>query len=243
MQLLFVDAESSGLFTIDPATGKWPTADGPNAPRMAQIGLIFVDGNTGDIQSRHEFLIKPRGWVMSPEAEELTGLTTAYLEQHGGPINEPLDLYIRAIESRRVIAGWNLRNFDMKLLRGELRRAGKDDMFMQTRSACLMQASRPVVKARNKLGHIKAPRLDEACAYFDIHQPDGHKALADAMSTYQIWQKLREQGIHPEINDPYNKTPKTKKPAVKRGRKDDGDENDADAEVPDFLGREGDIAS
>lgn len=238
MQLLFVDAEASGLFQMDPVTGKWPTADDPGAPRLAQLGMIFVDSETGEIQSQHEFLIKPRGWMMSKEAEEVTGLTTAYLDEHGGPIDEPLSLYLRAIESRRVIAGWNIRNYDMKLMRGELRRAGKEDLFMQTRSACLMQASRAVVKAIDKRGRVKAPRLEEACAHFDIHQPDGHKALADAMSTYQIWQKLREQGIHPEVNDPYNKTPKTKKPGVKRGRKHDGDESDAEDEITDFLGRE-----
>lgn len=216
MQLLFTDCEASGLFDFT------KRAHEEGQPRLAQIGMIFVDGATGEIQSQHEFLIKPRGWMMSKEAEEVTGLTTAYLEEHGGPIDEPLSLYLRAIESRRVIAGWNLRNYDMKLMRGELRRAGKEDLFMQTRSACLMQASRPVVKALDKRGRVKAPRLEEACAYFDIHQPEGHKALADAMSTYQIWQKLREQGIHPEVNDPYNKTPKTKKPAVKRGRKNEG---------------------
>jgi len=222
MQLLFTDCEASGLFDFN------KRAHEEGQPRLAQIGMIFVDGTTGEIQSQHEFLIRPRGWMMSKEAEEVTGLTTAYLLDHGGPIGEPLDLYQRAIESRRVIAGWNLRNYDMKLMRGELRRAGKEDLFMQTRSACLMQASRPVVKALDKRGRIKAPRLEEACAFFDIHQPDGHKALADAMSVYQIWQKLREQGIHPEVNDPYNKTAKTKKPAVKRGRKNDSDTEEED---------------
>lgn len=219
MQLLFTDCEASGLFDFT------KRAHEAGQPRLAQIGMIFVDGNTGEIQSRHEFLIKPRGWVMSKEAEEVTGLTTAYLEEHGGPIDEPLDLYLRAIESRRVIAGWNLRNYDMKLMRGELRRAGKEDHFMQTRSACLMQACRPVVKALDKRGRVKAPKLEEACAHFGIHQPDGHKALADAMSTYEIWQKLREQGVHPEVHDPYNNTPK-KKPGSKRAKNNDSDEEE-----------------
>lgn len=237
MQILFFDAESSHLFDFT------KRAHEEGQPRLAEIGMIFVDGESGEIQSRHDFLIKPRGWMMSAEATEKTGLTTEYLEEHGGPINEALDLYVRAIESRRVLAGWNLRNFDMKLMRGELRRAGKEDLFMQSRSICLMQSSRNVVNALDKRGRVKMPKLEEACAHFNIKPDAAHRALADALATYQIWQKLREQGIHPEVNDPYNKTPKTKKPAVKRGRKNDGDEGDAEAEIPDFLGREGDITT
>lgn len=213
MQILFFDTESNKLFDFT------KRAHEEGQPRLAQIGMIFADGETGEIQSQHEFLIKPRGWIMEKEAIEKTGLTTEYLEAHGGPIDEALDLYVRAIESRRVLGGWNLRNFDMKLMRGELRRAGKEDLFMSSRSIDLMQPCRNVVKALDKRGKVKAPRLEEACAFFGIHQPAAHTALADARSVHEIWQKLREQGIHPEVNDPYNKTPKTKKPAVKRGRK------------------------
>lgn len=237
MQILFFDTESNKLFDFT------KRAHEEGQPRLAQIGMIFADGETGEIQSQHEFLIKPRGWIMEPEAIEKTGLTTEYLDQHGGPIDEALDLYVRAIESRRVLGGWNLRNFDMKLMRGELRRAGKEDLFMQSRSIDLMQSCRNIVQARDKRGMVKAPRLEEACAHFNFEQPKAHTALADANSVYQIWQKLREHGIHPEVNDPYNKTPKTKKPAVKRGRKNDGDETDAEEEIPDFLGRDGDITS
>lgn len=219
MQLLFTDCEASGLFDFT------KRAHEPGQPRLAQIGMIFVDGNTSEIQSQHEFLIKPRGWVMTKEAEEVTGLTTAYLEEHGGDITEPLRLYRNAIEGRRIIAGWNLRNYDMKLMRGELRRAGEDDLFMATRSLCIMQASRAVVKALDKRGRVKAPKLEEACAFFEIHQPDGHKALADAMSTFQIWQKLRERGVHPELHDPYNRPAKPAKKAAKpRGKKHDIEE-------------------
>jgi len=222
MQLLFIDAEATKLFDFT------KRAHEEGQPRLAEIAMIFVDGDTTEIQSQHDFLIKPRGWMMSPEAIEKTGLTTEYLEEHGGPIDEALDLYARAIESRRVLAGWNLRNFDMKLMRGELRRAGKDDHYMQSRSLCLMQASRRIVNALDKRGHVKAPRLEEACAHFNIVQKAGHRALSDAMDTYEIWKKLREQGVHPELHDPYNKTPKTKKAGAKRGKKHDSDEEGED---------------
>jgi DNA polymerase III subunit epsilon len=221
MQILFFDAESSHLFDFTKC------AHEEGQPRLAEIGMIFVDGESGEIQSQHDFLIKPRGWMMSAEATEKTGLTTEYLEQHGGTIDEALDLYVRAIESRRVLAGWNLRNFDMKLMRGELRRAGKEDLFMQSRSLCLMQSSRNIVNALDKRGRVKMPKLEEACTHFNIKPDAAHRALADALATYHIWQKLREQGVHPELHDPYNK-PKKPAKGKPRGRKHDSDEEGED---------------
>ena len=223
MQYLFCDVEASGLFDYTKA------AHETGQPRLAQIGMIFV-GDDAEIQSQHEFTIRPRGWMMSPEAIESTGLTTEYLEEHGGPIDEALDLYSRAIEGRRIITGWNVKNYDLKVMRGELRRASRDDLFLKTRSMELMHPCRPIVKALNKLGRIKQPRLEEACEHFGIDH-GGHRALADAMSTYHIWRKLIELEIVPEISDPYD--PKPKKTGAKRVKKSKANDDNA-GEVGDF---------
>lgn len=200
MQYVFLDVEASRLFNFELA------ADAPGQPRACQIGMVFVDENRG-ITSRHEWLIKPRGWVMSAEATAITGLTTEFLEQNGGPIDEALDLYIRAIEARKIVAGWNT-TFDLKVMRAELRHAKREDLFMKTRSMDLMRASRPIVKALDIRGRVKAPRLEEACAHFGIEQPQKHSALADALDTYTIWERLINMMIVPDIIDPYNKKPK-----------------------------------
>lgn len=215
MQYLFCDVEASGLFKPDPITGKYPQADAPGQPRVAQIGMIFVGGDAA-IQSQHEFTIKPRGWQMSPEAIASTGLTNEYLAEHGGPIDEALDLYARAIEGRRIVVGWNVKNYDMKCMRAELRIAGKDDLFMQTRSMDLMHPCRPIVKALDKNGRVKQPKLEEACAHFKIDH-GGHRALADAMCTYLIWLELNKLRIVAEVGDPYSpKPPKRAKKGTTR---------------------------
>jgi DNA polymerase III epsilon subunit-like protein len=225
--LIFVDTETSGLFAYD------KPADAPGQPRLAQIGMIFV-GTNREIQSQHEFLIRPRGWVMSPEATETTGITTEHLEKNGVPIDEALDLYQRAIEGRRVIAGFNV-SYDLKVMRAELRHTGKPDLFMSTRSMCLMAGSRALVNALDKRGRRKAPRLDEACAHFGIEQPAAHSALADAMSAFQIWQKVLDAGAALEITDPYNKKPKAKPARRKAGEQsesEEGDETGIQDEIP-----------
>jgi DNA polymerase III epsilon subunit-like protein len=230
MQYVFFDVEASKLFDFT------LPADAPGQPRAAQIGMVFVDENR-QITSRHEWLIKPRGWMMSPEATEITGLTTAHLEEHGGQIDEALDLYVRAIEARKIIAGWNT-TYDLKVMRAELRHAGREDLFMKTRSMDLMRSARPIVKALDKNGRVKAPRLEEACAHFEIYQPKKHSALADAMNAFDIWGRLIDLKIVPEIIDPYNKKPK--RPARKgkqnvRQEETDGDEitEEAALEIPE----------
>ena len=63
---------------------------------------------------------------------EKTGLTTEYLKKHGVPIANALQQYRAALEARRVVAGFNVQ-FDLKMMRAELRRAGIDDHYLQTR--------------------------------------------------------------------------------------------------------------
>lgn len=150
------------------------------------------------------------------------------------PIAEALALYAAGIAARRVIAGFNVQ-FDLKMMRAELRRAGMEDNYLQTRNLCLMWASRGIVAATDAKGKVKIPKLEEACAFFGIEQPKAHSALADAESAYQIMLKLVDRNALPEPKSPYDKKPKAAKPArAARGRRV---ERDADEEIPemDFI--------
>lgn len=202
---LVVDSETSHLFNYD------IPADALGQPRLAQLGMIHVN-HKFEIEAEHEFLIKPDGWEMSAEATEKTGLTTEYLIEHGQPIIEALALYEAAIVARRVIVGFNI-NFDLKQMRAEMRRSGMDDRYLQTRSLCMMWATRSIVGATDAKGKVKIPSLQEACAFFGIPQPQAHSALADAHSAYQLMLKLVERGALPEPKNPYDKKPKKAKVA------------------------------
>lgn len=220
---MIVDCETSHLFDYS------KPADAPGQPRLAQIGLIFIDHNY-KIEAEHEWLIKPAGWQMHPEAIEKTGLTTDLLHEHGVPIAEALALYKSGIGARRVVAGFNVQ-FDLKMCRAELRRAGMEDHYLETRNLCLMWATRPIVNALDAKGKVKIPKLEEACAHFDIHQPKAHSALADARSAYALMLKLVERGALPEPKSPYDRAPKKAK-APKRPKVGlPGD--DAELDIPE----------
>lgn len=223
---MIADCETSHLFRYD------IPADAPGQPRLAQLGLIHVNSSF-QIEAEHEFLIKPEGWEMSAEATEKTGLTTAYLKEHGMPIAEALALYKAGIAARRVVAGFNVQ-FDLKMMRAEMRRAGMEDDYLQTRNLCLMWATRAIVGARDTGGKVKIPKLEEACAFFGIEQLKKHGALPDAHSAYQLMLKLVERGALPEPKSPFDKKPKKAKAAKEPKVGLPGD--DADLDIPDFLG-------
>lgn len=226
---LVVDSETTSLFNYD------LPADAPGQPRLAQLGMIHVN-HKFEIESAHEFLIKPDGWEMSAEATEKTGLTTEYLIEHGQPIIEALALYEAAIVARRAIVGFNVQ-FDLKQMRAELRRASMEDHYLQTRNLCMMWATRSIVGATDAKGKVKIPSLQEACAFFGIEQPHAHSALADAHSAYQLMLKLVERGALPEPKSPYDRGPKKRANAAKEPKVglpgDDPElDNDAQAEIP-----------
>lgn len=220
---MIVDCETSHLFDYE------KDADASGQPRLAQLGLIHVGTDMRE-EARHEFLIKPEGWEMSAEATEKTGLTTQYLKDHGMPIADALALYRAGIEARRVIVGFNVQ-FDLKMMRAELRRAGHDDSYLETRNICLMWGSRAIVNALDARGKVKIPKLEEACAFFGIEQPQAHSALADADSAYKIMQRLLVMGKLPTPKSPYDK--KAKKPKAKLPRPRFNEEDDAEQ---DFIG-------
>lgn len=199
MKYLWIDTESTGL----PAYGL--EADASSQPRVCSIGFVFIDDDL-NVEHEQEFLIKPHGWFLDPgsEAAKINKLTQEQLEAHGVPIAGPTQIYATAIAERRIIGGHNISH-DCKMMRGELRRQKFDDMYMRTKTICTMRETRKLVGALDKRGAVKAPRLEESCAYFGIQLIPHLSALADAKASFQLRLKLRDLGIEPKINDPYEK--------------------------------------
>lgn len=201
---LWIDTEATGLFSYT------MPAHAEGQPRLCSIAMLFVDRDL-NITAEHSWLIKPQGWFLDPDSEaaKVNGLTHAELVEKGVPIKHVLPIYAEAIAERRIIGGHNIVH-DTKLMRGESRRAGMPDLYLQTKLACTMQASRKIVGAVDKNGRLKAPRLEEACAYFGIPLPEKHEALADAKGSLEIARKLREMGNEIPVSNPYEKKSKKK---------------------------------
>lgn len=196
---LVVDCETTGLFDYT------LPADADGQPRLCQIGMIWLDEDFSTVREA-EYLIKPTDWKLTEKAAAVNGLTQELLENEGVHVGDPLQLYADAIDNRHVIVGFN-SPYDVKLLRGELRRARMKDRFMQTRTLCVMRGCSDIVGARTKNGRKKVPSLDEACQFFGIErEPVPHRALGGARAALEILRRLRAMGKMPAYQDPYDKT-------------------------------------
>ena len=121
-----------------------------------------------------------------------------------------MQYYAEAIDNHYIVVGFNVA-YDVKLMRGELRRAKRKDRYMKTRTLDVMNGSRKLVGAKDIDGRNKAPSLEEACAFFHVErEPMPHRALGGARATVEILRAMRMMGKMPSYKDPYDKTSKRK---------------------------------
>ena len=191
MKYVVFNVETSGLPNF-----KLP-ADADGQPRMASMTMIFVDENL-EIEDTKSFFIKPDGWVMDPETAKIHGLTQEFLMENGVPVADALEAYVSAIDDRRVMVAFNAQ-FDLKVVRGELRRAGMPDRFEETMNIFVMRPMTKICNLPKANGKgVKFPRLAEAMAHFGYSLEDAHTADADALGALHVMRGLVALGELPE---------------------------------------------
>jgi len=179
MKYAVIDTESNGLFDFA------KPADAEGQPRLAHLCIVTTQDNFKTTQTTDVY-VQPDGWEMTPEATAVNGLTTEFLRANGKPVSWALALYSGLIQHGYVILAYNAQ-FDTKVMRGELRRAGMPDLFEQTPYVCLMRAATPVCAIPKANGKgVKFPKLSEACGFFGIIQAKQHTATDDARSAAAI---------------------------------------------------------
>lgn len=195
------DTETTGLFVFkDEDTGKPIPADDPRQPRMASFAVILAD-EFGEEISRAKHFIKPDGWsIDGTYAAEVNGLSDEFLYANGVPVSRVLDLWESYVDRGLIAAAFNAQ-FDCKMMRAELRRAGRYDRFRETRNTCLMRGLAPYGKEGLCImrGYVK---LSEACNYFGIVNENAHDAMADAEAALGILKRLIADGrvIEPKVH-------------------------------------------
>lgn len=194
MGYLVIDTETTGLFDF-----KLP-ADDPSQPRLASLAMIWADAEGQEVD-RMQLYVKQDGWQMTAEAGEVNGLTDEFLEDHGKPIDLVLDIYSRNIRSGLVVAAFNAQ-FDLKMMRGELRRAGKDDLFTVTKNTCLMRGLKPYAAQGLDVRGAGYVSLEKAREFFGLHNPAPHNAMNDAKDAQELLAILIRDGnlIPPKVH-------------------------------------------
>lgn len=195
---VIVDTETSGLFDFS------KPADAEGQPRLAHLAMIFVDENLQE-ESIVDLLVKPDGWMMPPEVAAINHLPNELLLEKGLPVAHVLQAYTDAVDRGLIIVAFNSQ-YDTKIMRGELRRAGMDDRFERTPNICVMRALTNICKIPKANGKgYKFPKLSEAMAAFNIKQDGAHTAGGDARSALELFCVLKESGRCPEPSVNYAK--------------------------------------
>lgn len=198
MKYLVLDTEGNGLFLYRDDKGVPVPADDPRQPRLASISMILLSEDL-EIEETLNFYVKPDGWKMTPDSTAVNGLTDELLTEKGFPVDEVLNVYTIKVLEGYVVAAFNASH-DLKHMRGELRRAGRPDLFEQTPNVCLMRASVPICKIpfANGRSGFKYPKLSEASQFFGIEQPAAHSSTGDALSAVHILRHLHKLGALPK---------------------------------------------
>lgn len=183
MAWIIFDTETSDLFNM-----KLP-ADDEAQGRLAQLGVILV-GDDLEIEDQWEMYVRPDGWSMQPGATGVNGLTDEILMARGVPIAEVLDRWNGLIDEGRDFAAYHAQ-FDGKVMRGELRRAGRPDRFEDMRNSCMMRSCQKL-GVQKEGGGRGWPKLSDACRHFGIVNEGEHTAGGDSMAAYHVFRKLVE---------------------------------------------------
>lgn len=185
-----IDVETTGLPDF-----KLP-ADHPSQPHMASLTMLLTD-EALEVTGTYSHLIKPDGWTISPEITAINGLTTERCEAEGVPILDALARYTDVVKAGYIFVAYNAQ-FDLKTVRGQLRRAGLPDLFEETPNICAMRAAKGlgVEKAGDKKGGF--PKLSDVYRhFFKREMDDAHTSLADATACLDVFRRLVEIGAAP----------------------------------------------
>lgn len=200
-KFIVIDTETTGLFDF-----KQP-ADADGQPRLAAAAFILADESGEEISAVKHF-IKPDGWEMPDEAFRINGISTEFLDQNGVPVVTVLEEYEGYIRNGLIVIAFNAQ-FDSKVMRAEMRRAGRDDLFETTPNICMMRSLSPYGKEGMPImrGFIK---LVEACGWFGFALDEAHDALHDARAARQILARLIADGRLPDAKVHYARNPPVK---------------------------------
>lgn len=198
--LLFYDTETTGLPDF-----KAPS-DADHQPHITQLAALLTD-EAGNKLASLDLLVRPDGWTIPPELQELTGITMERAEQGGVPELAALSAF-EALWRRASLRIAHNESFDARILRiGFKRFAGicDPDEWKAGPAKCTQVLSTPILKlpptekmkaaGRN---HHKSTNLGEAYQFFAGKPLSGaHNAMIDVMACKTVWFAIQERAAPP----------------------------------------------
>ena len=186
MYLIF-DTETTGL----PKNWNSPISDTDNWPRCIQIAWQLHD-EMGELIEHQDYLIKPEGFNIPYDAEQIHGISTQLADQKGISLAEVLELFNESLSRTKFVVGQNVK-FDLNIMGCEFHRLGLatelsklpvlDTCTENTALLCMIPGGRG--------GKFKLPTLTELHQkLFNAPFSEAHNATADVEATTRCFLEL-----------------------------------------------------
>ncbi len=192
MYLIF-DTETTGL----PKKWNAPITDTDNWPRCVQIAWQLHD-KYGKLIESQEFLIKPEGYNIPYDAEQIHGISTELAEAKGEDLNTALYLFNEALSKTSFVVGQNV-GFDLNIMGSEYFRQGIDTKLndLPLLDTCTEKTATLCQITGGRGGKFKLPTLTELHEHL-FNQPfdEAHNATADVEATTRCFFELIRRRIY-----------------------------------------------
>ncbi len=144
--------------------------------------------------SARSFVIRPDGFKIPKDAEEIHGISTALAKRTGVRIAKALDAFIEALSKASVVVAHNFE-FDDKVLGAEFYRRGIRDPFRLKIKVCTMTAATEYCALPGQYG-FKWPKLAELhYELFGKRVKEAHDAAADVATCSKCFFELKRLGL------------------------------------------------
>ncbi len=190
MYIIF-DTETTGL----PRDWKAPISDTSNWPRVVQLAWQIHD-DMGRLVEQKDFLIRPEGFDVPYDAENIHGISTELASTHGESLAVVLDAFNKALSKSKFVVGQNV-GFDRNVLGCEFIRCGIESpmLEMPVLDTCTERTAELCKITGGRYGKFKLPTLTELHAFL-FNQPfaEAHNATADVEATTRCFLELLRRG-------------------------------------------------
>lgn len=186
MYLIF-DTETTGL----PKRWDAPITDTDNWPRCVQIAWQLHD-ELGNLIEHQDFLVKPEGFNIPYESEQIHGISTALAEEKGVPLSEVLEAFNKALQQTKFVVGQNV-GFDINIMGCEFHRENVESPLTElpVLDTCTEHTAELCKIPGGRGGKFKLPTLTELHEFlFGEPFAEAHNATADVEATTRCFLEL-----------------------------------------------------
>ncbi|MFT4601923.1 MAG: DNA polymerase-3 subunit alpha, partial [Arenicella sp.] len=186
MYIIF-DTETTGL----PKNWKAPITDTDNWPRCIQIAWQ-LHADDGTLLENKDFLVKPDGFNIPFESEQIHGISTELAVAEGVGLKEVLAEFNIALGKAKFVVGQNVQ-FDLNIMGCEFFRESIESpmLDMLVLDTCTEKTASLCQIPGGRGGKFKLPTLTELHQYlFKVPFSEAHNATADVEATTRCFFEL-----------------------------------------------------